>query len=307
MSDGGPLAALEMQERDPLAPFDPDTEGPFGGQLPGVDRSDVLDLIIGFVILLLTGTLLLSVAADWPKWTIYLNVTLLGITSFMVAYRRMLARPDRVRAQQSDHILTIAREAVAHFRSGLTPETARAVCAIILRETAETVAVAITDSHDVLAFVGQGESHHHAGRPIATQGTKDTLTKNRPEVLTTKEAIGCPRKYCPLEAAIIVPLHLDGEAVGTLKFYYNDDKYLNENELAMAEGIADLLSTQLEINELEQQAALTTKMELKALQAQISPHFLFNTLNTIGSYIRTDPMFARRLLGQFAASFIAIL
>ena len=42
-------------------------------------------------------------------------------------------------------------------------------------------------------------------------------------------------------------------------------------------------------------------MELQALQAQINPHFLFNTINTIASLIRTDPPEARRLLREFAA------
>jgi two-component system sensor histidine kinase LytS len=42
-------------------------------------------------------------------------------------------------------------------------------------------------------------------------------------------------------------------------------------------------------------------MELKALQAQINPHFLFNTINTIASLIRTDPARARELLREFAA------
>jgi two-component system sensor histidine kinase LytS len=42
-------------------------------------------------------------------------------------------------------------------------------------------------------------------------------------------------------------------------------------------------------------------MELKALQSQINPHFLFNTINTIASLIRTDPPRARELLREFAA------
>jgi two-component system sensor histidine kinase LytS len=42
-------------------------------------------------------------------------------------------------------------------------------------------------------------------------------------------------------------------------------------------------------------------MELKALQAQINPHFLFNTINTIASLIRTDPTGARELLRDFAS------
>lgn len=273
----------------------------YGGGLTGADTLDIVDIVIVGVIVLLAGTLLISVAGDWPKWTIYLNTVLLGLVSFVVAYRRMVIRPDQVRARQSEQVLTIARESLSHLRSGLNTETAAAVCEIILRETATTAAVSITDVTNVLAFVGTGADHHHAEREIATQGTRDVLEMNRPQVLSSKEDIGCPDERCPLMAAIIVPLRRAGEVIGTLKFYYTDDWRLTENELAMADGIAMLLSVQLELTELETQAALATSMELKALQAQISPHFLFNTLNTIGSYIRTDPMMARSLLQQFAA------
>ena len=69
----------------------------------------------------------------------------------------------------------------------------------------------------------------------------------------------------------------------------------------MVEGLAKLLSTQLELSELERQTELACRMELKALQSQINPHFLFNTINTIASLIRTDPPRARELLREFAA------
>ena len=39
-----------------------------------------------------------------------------------------------------------------------------------------------------------------------------------------------------------------------------------------------------------------TQAELKALRSQINPHFLFNSLNTIRYFVRTDPSTARRLL-----------
>lgn len=39
-----------------------------------------------------------------------------------------------------------------------------------------------------------------------------------------------------------------------------------------------------------------TRAELRALRAQINPHFLFNALNTIRYFVRTDPETARRLL-----------
>ena len=92
-----------------------------------------------------------------------------------------------------------------------------------------------------------------------------------------------------------------GVSVGTLKLYYESDVLIDETQRAIAEGLAQLLSTQLSIAELDRQVVLATKAELQALQAQINPHFLFNTINTIASLIRTDPARARVLLREFAA------
>ena len=211
----------------------------------------------------------------------------------------MMSRPDHVRALQSDSILNIASESLPFLRRGLHQQTAGEVCRIVLLRTTEAAAVAITDMDRVLGFAGVGEDHHLVGGPIITRATHEALVLDEPQVLQTKEDIGCPDAACRLRSAIVVPLEKRGEPVGTLKFYYTSDRYLNENQLAMAEGLARLLSTQLEASELERQTELATQMELKALQAQINPHFLFNTINTIAAFIRTDPAEARRLLRQF--------
>ena len=41
---------------------------------------------------------------------------------------------------------------------------------------------------------------------------------------------------------------------------------------------------------------MATKAEIKALQTQINPHFLFNSLNTIASFVRINPTKARELI-----------
>jgi two-component system LytT family sensor kinase len=51
-------------------------------------------------------------------------------------------------------------------------------------------------------------------------------------------------------------------------------------------------NTRLEMN-LEQHQQLLLKSRMDALTAQINPHFLFNTLNTVSSLIRYDPDTAR--------------
>ena len=57
-----------------------------------------------------------------------------------------------------------------------------------------------------------------------------------------------------------------------------------------------MFSTQIELSKLDYQAELLTKSELKALQAQINPYFLFNTINTVASLTRSSPNKARELL-----------
>ncbi len=53
-------------------------------------------------------------------------------------------------------------------------------------------------------------------------------------------------------------------------------------------------------DKLEQQAMLLLEARLDALQRQINPHFLFNTLNSIGSLIRLEPELAREMIVRLA-------
>jgi two-component system LytT family sensor kinase len=53
-------------------------------------------------------------------------------------------------------------------------------------------------------------------------------------------------------------------------------------------------------DQLEQQARLLVEARLDALQRQINPHFLFNTLNSIGSLIRLEPELAREMIVRLA-------
>jgi len=269
-----------------------------GGVLPSVRRQNWADVLMLGLVVALGAAAIVGTILEVPSLAVEFAVVGLVAVSFAGVYQRMMSRPDHVRALQSDSMLNIASESLPFLRQGLEEETAGKVCRIVLAET-EAAAVAITDRERVLGFAGVGEEHHLVGGPIITRATQEALDLDAPQVLQTKEEIGCPEPACRLRSAIVVPLEMRDEPVGTLKFYYTSDKYLNETQLAMAEGLARLLSTQLALSELDRQTELATEMELKALQAQINPHFLFNTINTIAAFIRTDPGEARRLLRQF--------
>lgn len=57
----------------------------------------------------------------------------------------------------------------------------------------------------------------------------------------------------------------------------------------------------------ERLKALAAQAELKALKAQINPHFLFNTLNTIAQLIHTDPARAEATVERLAEMFRYVL
>jgi two-component system LytT family sensor kinase len=231
-----------------------------------------------------------------------LAVIAFGILIGLLLQAWLKDEPDHAKALMSHQILSIANETLPYLRQGLKTESASRVAQIIWKQS-DAIAVAITDRQDVLAFRGVGESHHEAGKPLMTRATREALQYNESRILESKADIGCPVEGCPLQAAIVVPLSVRSQTAGTLKFYYSSREKLTESHIAVAEGLAKLLSTQLELSEIDRQTELAVQAELKALQAQINPHFMFNTLNTIAMFCRTKPGKARELLIQFADFF----
>lgn len=201
-----------------------------------------------------------------------------------------------------DPTLRIANETLPYLRSGLNEETAYKTAEII-KKISNVDAVAITDREKVLAYIGVGSDHHQSGGPIITRATKQVLLTGELTAIGSKKALNCPVKSCPLESAVIVPLRCKGEVAGTVKLYQVTRGQIQPGLVRLAAGITQLLGIQMELAELDRQAQLVTKAELDALQAQINPHFLFNTLNTIIMFSRTNPEVARRLLIRLASFF----
>jgi two-component system, LytTR family, sensor kinase len=65
--------------------------------------------------------------------------------------------------------------------------------------------------------------------------------------------------------------------------------------MAVAIALKVLNNVRIEMK-LEQQERLLLQARMEALQSQINPHFLFNTLNSISSLIRADPNSARDMI-----------
>jgi two-component system sensor histidine kinase LytS len=202
---------------------------------------------------------------------------------------------ERRESLHAQIILDIANMAVSYLRLGLSLETAAATSEIIYNRVG-VAAVAMTDTHDVLAHVGAGDDHHLAGRGIRTDATREVIRTGRPTFLHSADAIGCNQADCPMTSAIIVPLKKNDEIVGTLKFYGSREQPLNTTLFEVANGLANLFSTQVELEDIQIKEQMLAHAEIRRLHAQINPHFLFNSLNTITSFCRTNSERARELL-----------
>jgi len=263
----------------------------------GPRRLSLIEVVlIGVIILLaLTSAATFFTSGHWAV----LMICVFGIVAVVFVMIRFSIDPDRLRARQSERTLDLAAQTMTFMRKGLTAESAEAVCKLLLPATSAN-AVAITNREEIIGFAGFEKERHPIGSPITTEATRGTLMSTQMKVITSPEEIGFPYENTPFKAAILVPLILHDETVGVLKFYYRTAKKIDETEQAMAQGFGTLLAMQLALAELDYQRELASKMELSALQAQINPHFLFNTINTIASLIRTDPAQARILLREFA-------
>jgi len=187
--------------------------------------------------------------------------------------------------------LHTASLASRHLQDGLTPEgTARA--AKHLRALLGCPAIAICDPVALLAWDGAAEHH----RDHARRDAEEVLATGRTIVLGP-EAVACPDPDCPVKTAVIAPVVAEERVVAAIAAY---GPQASAGLARAAEEVARWVSTQAELAELGRERTRTMEAELRALRAQISPHFIYNSLAAIASFVRTDPERARELLLEFA-------
>src|SRR5690606_6133504 len=145
----------------------------------------------------------------------------------------------------------------------------------------------------LLAWDGAGR-RAHAGDAVAH--ALPVLASGRPEVIAP-ESIGCTDPECTVKAVMVAPLTVEGRAAGALTAYW---PHPSAARVRAAGNAARLLAGQLELAGLDAVRTRLAEAEMRALRAQISPHFVYNSLTTIASFVRTDPQRARELLLDFA-------
>lgn len=181
-----------------------------------------------------------------------------------------------------------ANRAARPLREGLTgPSAERAVRS--LRPLLTAPAVALSDGRAVLGWDGPGEVHRDDVLTAATA----VLGDGRARV----DRVTCTDPACRLRDVISVPLVVDGSVAGVLHALVS---IAGAPVIKATHEVADWVSGQLELAEVDRRRSGLAEAELRALRAQISPHFIYNALTTIAAFVRTDPDRARELLLEFA-------
>ncbi len=186
------------------------------------------------------------------------------------------------------HTASLASPAL---REGLTQESAERSIRH-LRTLLGTPALALTDTAGVLAWDGAGD--HHS--PQVAQLVSDTLERGHMRSFD-RSRLSCDETGCPIRTAVVTPLVADERIVGTLQAFA---PYPTAGLARAADEVAKWVSGQLELAELDASRTRLMEAEVRALRAQISPHFIYNSLGAIASFVRTDPDRARELLLEFA-------
>ncbi|MFB9653076.1 sensor histidine kinase [Pseudarthrobacter oxydans] len=190
------------------------------------------------------------------------------------------------------HTLHAASQAGQHLRRGLNPAGA-AKASRQLRTLLGCDALAIMDTSGVLAWDGTGEDL----KPRMMDLAAGVLASGRTAVLPAGDAGAATEATGGPLAAVIAPVRAGTRVVGAVAAFAPS---AGAGLVRATSEVADWVAVQVELAELDASRTQLMEAEVRALRAQISPHFIYNSLNAIASFINTDPARARELVVEFA-------
>jgi two-component system, LytTR family, sensor kinase len=217
------------------------------------------------------------------------------VVASLWAASRFISSPGTVLSEQGQAMRAALHAATAtlpHLRRGLSPSTA-AKAAPQLRALTQATALALADRERLLAIDGSGAVRALSGSPIGA-----LLEEGPDDRVHVDPRLELPELH--LGGAVVAPLIVRGRRVGSLAAFYARGRRIRPEDTRVVGDAAQLVAAQLELAQAEEQEERLAQAELRALRAQISPHFVYNALAAVASYIHTQPDQARELLTDFA-------
>lgn len=216
-----------------------------------------------------------------------------GVSIVLLIIQDIIEEKDIIAGKQAKLSLEIANKTLPYFRNG---ESLNEVCKII-SDSLGAKAVVITNEKYITASYSTSEDFKIANTDIKSEVTKKVLKTGKICIIGQCDDV----KYFQcvtgkIKSCIISPLFQGDKVSGTLKIYFDTKENVTASNQYLVEGLSLLISTQLELSSVENLKTMAKEAELKALQTQINPHFLFNALHTTSFFVRKDPNKAREII-----------
>ncbi|HBF36050.1 MAG TPA: histidine kinase [Firmicutes bacterium] len=229
-------------------------------------------------------------------WVPMVLLNPIGVAFFIGFIDGIYKEQENEAALQTKLALDITDRCLNYLQKGLTNKENIEQVAQVILDMSGVSAVSITDRQQILAHKGVGSDHHQGNLSIRPDVFQKAIGNGEIIVVNEQAEIGCCHRGCKLRSAVIAPLWKNAEIIGTIQIYLARENGISNVHISLARGLARIFSTQLELADIEYQKKLCHRAELKALQSQVNPHFLFNSLNTISSFCLTKPERAKKLL-----------
>lgn len=218
----------------------------------------------------------------------------MAIAIFTAMIGIVLKEQENEAALASKQALTIAKEALPFLKKDSPSEVAEGLAQLLFGRL-KLAAVSVANQGVLLAYKGLGEDHHKTNEQVTAPLAWKAIQQQQIQVAYVKADLNCSHQKCPLEAAIFIPIIEDGKTTFLITFYFRKQEHISPVEMMMAQGLGQFISDQLNMLTAEKLKVHIRDAELRNLQAQINPHFLFNTLQLIAGLFRENPAKARRL------------
>ncbi|GAA5200434.1 sensor histidine kinase [Microbacterium jejuense] len=203
----------------------------------------------------------------------------------VVLLRRVLvsSRELGTDAEQATYqTLHLAARAAKHLRGGVSQQDA-VKAGRHLKSLLGCDTFAIVDPHGVVALDGDERL-----REVAAQLAASVHAAGKAQV---RRGVGADVD------AVSAPILIGKRPAGAIVAFSSP---VRAGLVRATAEVADWMAAQIELGELDASRTALAEAEVRALRAQISPHFIYNALNAIASFILTDPQRAHELVLEFA-------
>ena len=192
-------------------------------------------------------------------------------------------RQERAKAEAAETSFRVMNLAINVLQEGYNPKTIKSIVDIVLESTAGVSWAAVLSQRRIVAL-------------SCAEGVEPEIAREYIKRKNYYFGSNIEKNILGSYNTAIFPIYKEAKNQQLLVISKDSKEDFSNFEMELFRGLCSLLQIQVDINKLKEQAVLLSEAEVKVLQAQINPHFLFNALNTISYYCRSNPEKAKDLI-----------